>query len=184
LAAMSSFLPSILRVVPVVAVHGAHGYHCPRWLCQSSWCLSLNARRNASGSGLLWCAGGSRFSSHFLHSFRFSSNGHSGVARKSLDRESVRTACWRRTRDCSCFARHKRRSDISPCLQGRIGGIGRRLELLPIHGMDMGVASDVNVYTFTRFAVRIGLLGRPRPHSRRSLQTASRGLCHNGVPLV
>ena len=45
-----------------------------------------------------------------------------------------------------------------------------RAKSLPINEIDMGVASDVNVYTFTRFAPRIGLLGRPRPHSRRSLQ--------------
>lgn len=67
----------------------------------------------------------------------------------------------------------------------------RRLELLPIHGMAMGVASDVNVYTFTRFAVRIGLLGRPRPHGRLRLQTARAAcattvfhLCDRGVTLV
>lgn len=57
----------------------------------------------------------------------------------------------------------------------------RRLELFPIHGMDMGVASDVNVYTFTRFAPRIGLLGRPRPHSRQSLRTAF-AASKNGTP--
>ena len=67
----------------------------------------------------------------------------------------------------------------------------RRLELFPIHGMDMGVASDVNVYTFARFAVRIGLPGRPVPHGRRSLQTARAAcattvfhLCDRGVTLV
>ena len=38
--------------------------------------------------------------------------------------------------------------------------------------MDMGVASDVIVATITRFAVRIGLPGRPVPHGRQSLQTA------------
>ena len=37
---------------------------------------------------------------------------------------------------------------------------------------NMGVASDVIVATITRFAVRIGLPGRPVPHSRQSLQTA------------
>lgn len=47
-----------------------------------------------------------------------------------------------------------------------------RAKLLPIHEMDMGVASDVIVATITRFAVRIGLPGRPVPHSRQSLQTA------------
>ena len=47
-----------------------------------------------------------------------------------------------------------------------------RAKMLPIHEMDMGVASDANVYTFTRFAVRTDLLGRPRPHSRLRLQTA------------
>lgn len=47
-----------------------------------------------------------------------------------------------------------------------------RANLLPIHEMDMGVASDVIVATITRFAVRIGLPGRPVPHSRQSLQTA------------
>lgn len=44
--------------------------------------------------------------------------------------------------------------------------------LLPIHEMDMGVASDVIGYPITRNALRFGLLGRPRPHGRRSLQTA------------
>lgn len=43
-----------------------------------------------------------------------------------------------------------------------------RAKSLPINEIDMGVASDVNVYTFTRFAPRIGLLGRPRPHGRAS----------------
>ena len=47
-----------------------------------------------------------------------------------------------------------------------------RAKSLPIHEMDMGAASDANVYTFTRFAMRIDLLGRPRPHGRQSLQTA------------
>ena len=47
-----------------------------------------------------------------------------------------------------------------------------RAKVLPIHEMDMGVASDVIVATITRFAVRIGLPGRPVPHGRRSLQTA------------
>jgi len=47
-----------------------------------------------------------------------------------------------------------------------------RAKILSIRELDMGVASDVNVRTFTRFALRIALLGRPRPHSRRSLQTA------------
>jgi len=47
-----------------------------------------------------------------------------------------------------------------------------RAKMLPIHEMDMGVASDANVYTFARNARRFALLGRPRPHSRRSLQTA------------
>ena len=32
-----------------------------------------------------------------------------------------------------------------------------RAKSLPINEIDMGVASDVNVYTFTRFAPRIGL---------------------------
>ena len=35
---------------------------------------------------------------------------------------------------------------------------------------DLRVASDVNVRTFTRPGYRSDLLGRPRPHSRRSLQ--------------
>ena len=47
-----------------------------------------------------------------------------------------------------------------------------RAKLLPIHEMDMGVASDANVYTFARNALRFGLPGRPVPHGRRSLQTA------------
>lgn len=47
-----------------------------------------------------------------------------------------------------------------------------RAKSLPIHEMDMGAASDVIVATITRFAVRIGLPGRPVPHSRQSLQTA------------
>ena len=47
-----------------------------------------------------------------------------------------------------------------------------RAKSLPIHEMDMGAASDVIVATITRFAVRIGLPGRPVPHGRRSLQTA------------
>ena len=47
-----------------------------------------------------------------------------------------------------------------------------RVKSLPIHEMDMGVASDVIVATITRFAVRIGLPGRPVPHGRQSLQTA------------
>lgn len=47
-----------------------------------------------------------------------------------------------------------------------------RAKSLPIHEMDMGAASDVIVATITRPAVRTGLLGRPRPHGRRSLQTA------------
>lgn len=41
-----------------------------------------------------------------------------------------------------------------------------------INEIDMGVASDVIGYPITRFAMRIGLPGRPVPHSRRSLQTA------------
>ena len=47
-----------------------------------------------------------------------------------------------------------------------------RANLLPINEIDMGVASDVIVATITRFAVRIGLPGRPVPHGRQSLQTA------------
>lgn len=47
-----------------------------------------------------------------------------------------------------------------------------RVKSLPIHEMDMGVASDVIVATITRNALRFGLLGRPRPHGRRSLRTA------------
>lgn len=47
-----------------------------------------------------------------------------------------------------------------------------RANLLPIHEMDMGVASDVIGYPITRNALRFGLPGRPRPHSRQSLQTA------------
>lgn len=47
-----------------------------------------------------------------------------------------------------------------------------RAKSLPINEIDMGVASDVIVATITRFAVRIGLPGRPVPHSRQSLQTA------------
>lgn len=47
-----------------------------------------------------------------------------------------------------------------------------RAKSLPINEIDMGVASDVIVATITRFAVRIGLPGRPVPHGRRSLQTA------------
>ena len=66
-----------------------------------------------------------------------------------------------------------------------------RAKSLPINEIDMGVASDVNVYTFTRFAPRIGLPGRPVPHGRRSLQTARAAcattvfhLCDRGVTLV
>ena len=44
----------------------------------------------------------------------------------------------------------------------------RCAELLPIHEMDMGVASDVIGYPITRFAGRIGLPGRPGPHGRAS----------------
>ena len=47
-----------------------------------------------------------------------------------------------------------------------------RAKSLPINEIDMGVASDVIVATITRFAVRIGLPGRPVPHGRQSLQTA------------
>lgn len=47
-----------------------------------------------------------------------------------------------------------------------------RAKSLPINEIDMGVASDVIVATITRFAVRIGLPGRPVPHSWQSLQTA------------
>lgn len=47
-----------------------------------------------------------------------------------------------------------------------------RAKSLPINEIDMGAASDVIVATITRFAVRIGLPGRPVPHSRQSLQTA------------
>ena len=47
-----------------------------------------------------------------------------------------------------------------------------RAKAPPINEIDMGVASDVIVATITRFAVRIGLPGRPVPHSRQSLQTA------------
>ena len=47
-----------------------------------------------------------------------------------------------------------------------------RAKSLPINEIDMGVASDVIGYPITRFAMRIGLPGRPVPHSRRSLQTA------------
>ena len=36
----------------------------------------------------------------------------------------------------------------------------------------LGVASDVIGYPITRFAVRLGLPGRPVPHGRRGLQTA------------
>lgn len=45
-------------------------------------------------------------------------------------------------------------------------------KLLITHEMCMGVASDANVYTFARSAVRTDLPGRPRPHGRRSLQAA------------
>ena len=47
-----------------------------------------------------------------------------------------------------------------------------RAKLLPIHEMDMGVASDVIVATITRNAPRFDLPGRPVPHSRLRLQTA------------
>ncbi|EFR50638.1 hypothetical protein BBNG_01186 [Bifidobacterium bifidum NCIMB 41171] len=47
-----------------------------------------------------------------------------------------------------------------------------RAKSLPIHEMDMGAASDVIGYPITRFAMRIGLPGRPVPHGRRSLQAA------------
>ena len=47
-----------------------------------------------------------------------------------------------------------------------------RAKSLPINEVDMGVASDVIVATITRFTVRIGLPGRPVPHSRQSLHTA------------
>ena len=47
-----------------------------------------------------------------------------------------------------------------------------RAKSLPIHEMDLGAARDVIVATITRFAVRIGLPGRPVPHGRQSLQTA------------
>ena len=47
-----------------------------------------------------------------------------------------------------------------------------RAKSLPINEIDMGAASDVIVATITRFAVRIGLPGRPVPHSQQSLQTA------------
>ena len=43
-----------------------------------------------------------------------------------------------------------------------------RAKLLPINEIDMGVASDVIGYPITRFAMRIGLPGRPRPHGRAS----------------
>ena len=36
------------------------------------------------------------------------------------------------------------------------------------HEIGTGVASDVNVRTFTRNALRFDLLGRPRPHGRAS----------------
>ena len=36
------------------------------------------------------------------------------------------------------------------------------------HEIGTGVASDVNVRTFTRNATRFDLLGRPRPHGRAS----------------
>ena len=47
-----------------------------------------------------------------------------------------------------------------------------RAKSLPINEIDMGAASDVIGYPITRFAMRIGLPGRPVPHGRRSLQTA------------
>ena len=54
-----------------------------------------------------------------------------------------------------------------------------------------GVASDVIGYPITRFAVRIGLPGRPVPHGRLRLQTARAAcattvfhLCDRGVTLV
>jgi len=43
-----------------------------------------------------------------------------------------------------------------------------RAKSLPIHEMDMGVASDVIGYPITRPAVRTDLPGRPRPHGRAS----------------
>ena len=43
-----------------------------------------------------------------------------------------------------------------------------RAKLLPINEIDMGAASDVIGYPITRFAMRIGLPGRPRPHGRAS----------------
>ena len=55
-----------------------------------------------------------------------------------------------------------------------VHGIPRshRAEPSPIHGMDTGIASDANVRTFARPAVRADLPGRTRPHGRRSIQTA------------
>lgn len=53
-------------------------------------------------------------------------------------------------------------------------GIARshRAKVSPIDGIDSGIASDANVRTFARPAVRADLPGRPGPHGRRSLQTA------------
>ena len=56
-----------------------------------------------------------------------------------------------------------------------------RAEPSPIHGMDTGIASDANVRTFARPAVRADLSGRPEPHGRRSLQTA-RAASRTGRP--
>ena len=52
----------------------------------------------------------------------------------------------------------------------RIGKI-----FLPTRFRMRGTASAANVATFTRFAMRTGLPGRPRPHSRRKPPNRSRG---------
>ena len=48
---------------------------------------------------------------------------------------------------------------------------GSGKSFIPDSISNLGIASDVNVATFTRFAMRTDLLGRPRPLGRRSLQT-------------
>lgn len=57
-----------------------------------------------------------------------------------------------------------------------------RVKSLPIHEMDMGVASDVIVATITRFAVRIGLPGRPRTPWSAEPPDRSHGITENPTP--
>lgn len=73
---------------------------------------------------------------------------------------------WKTADDLPLFGMHVGIDGASWTCGAVRGRAGRRV------GGAAGVASDVIVATITRFAVRIGLTGRPVPHGRLRLQTA------------